>query len=550
MESEGADDLLRSGRDALAAADWDRARSCFEQACELEETPEALDGLSEVAHFAGDYELAISLKERAFAAYVREGKPVEAADLARWLAFLHGTYHGNWSAASGWMGRAESLLEEVDECAAHGWLILDRAPFTRDPSERAACAASALAIAKRFGDADLEFEALALLGETYVASGRASEGMKLLDQAMAAVSAGEVAGHGAVGEIYCRLLSACEHVSDVRRAELWMGRVDRNVVWENFVRPTCRTHYGGILIALGRWPEAERELLDAIRAFERGYRGDRAFPLVRLADLRVRQGRYEEAERLLEGVEWHPTARRTTAIIAMARGELALAHELVGMCLEGADPADVACAPLLELLVEIELADGDVAAATATLERLVVLAGECDDDRVLAFAELATGRVRAAEDDERAPAHLKHALERLAGLDLPLEAARAQLGLAASVAATAPEAAAAEARLALAAFQRLGAARDADAASRLLRELGAAGRAHPRREGPLTARETEVLSLLAEGLSNAAIAERLFISRRTAEHHVASILSKLGLRSRGEAAAYAIRAASETRVVE
>ena len=550
MGSEGAEDLLRCGREALAAADWDRARSCFEQACALEETPEALDGASQAAHFAGDYERAIELKERAFAAYGREGKRADAADVARWLAFLHGTYHGNWSAASGWMGRAEGMLEEVDECAAHGWLILDRAPFTRDPSARESCAASALAIARRFGDADLEFEAVALLGETYVASGRASEGMKLLDQAMAAVSAGEVAGHGAVGEIYCRLLSACEHVGDVRRAELWMERADRDVVWEHFVRPTCRTHYGGILVALGRWPEAERELLDAIGAFERGYRADRAFPLVRLADLRVRQGRFEEAERLLEGVEWHPTARRTTAIIAMARGEHALAHELVGMCLEGADPADIGCAPLLELLVEIQLADGDVGGATVTLERLDRLAGECGDERVLAFAELATGRVRAAEEDDRAPAHLKHALERLAGLDLPLEAARAQLALAASVAATAPEAAVAEARPALATFQRLGAARDADAASSLLRELGAAGRAHPRREGSLTSRETEVLSLLAEGLSNAVIAERLYISRRTAEHHVASILSKLGLRSRAEAAAYAIRAASESRVGE
>ena len=539
------DRLPREGWEALAAADWPTARRSFEEALAASESAEALDGLSQALNFLGEYDAAIEVKERAFTAYRQDGRPADAADTARWLAFLHGTYHGNYAVASGWMGRAQSLLEDVDECAAHGWLILDGAVFSRDAKEREQCAASALAIARRFGDADLEFEAIALLGETRVATGRVEEGMKLLDQAMAAVSAGEVAGHGAVGEIYCRLLSACEHVGDVRRAELWMGRADRYVVWEHFVRPTCRTHYGGILVALGRWPDAERELLAAIRAFERGYRGDLAFPLVRLADLRARQGRYEEAERLLEGVEWHPTARRTTAIIAMARGELALAHELVGMCLEGADPADIACAPLLELLVEIQLADGDVAAATATLERLVVLAGECGDDRVLGFAELATGRVRAAEGDERAPAHLKRALERLAGLDLPFEAGRAQLGLAASVAATAPEAAAAEARLALATFQRLGAARDADAASSLLRELGAAGRAYPRREGQLTTRETEVLSLLAEGLSNAAIAERLYISRRTAEHHVASILSKLDLHSRAEAAAYAVRAASE-----
>ena len=229
MEREGADKLLRRGEEALAGADWQRARSCFEQARKQEETPEVLDGLSEVAHFEGDYDQAIALKERAFAAYRRQGKRVDAADVARWLAFLHGTFHGNFSVASGWMGRAESLLEGVDECAAHGWLILDRAPFSRDVSERERCAASALTIARRFGDADLEFEALALLGETYVASGRVGEGMKLLDQAMAAVSAGEVTGHGAVGEIYCRLLSACEHAGDVRRAEEWM--VGSTAMW-------------------------------------------------------------------------------------------------------------------------------------------------------------------------------------------------------------------------------------------------------------------------------------------------------------------------------
>jgi DNA-binding NarL/FixJ family response regulator len=114
--------------------------------------------------------------------------------------------------------------------------------------------------------------------------------------------------------------------------------------------------------------------------------------------------------------------------------------------------------------------------------------------------------------------------------------------LAHTIAAAAPDAARAEARLALAAFGRLGAGGHADAAAGLLRELGAAGRAWPKRYGTLTKRETDVLSLLAAGSSNAEIADRLVISRRTAEHHVASILSKLGLRSRAEAAAYAVRA--------
>jgi DNA-binding CsgD family transcriptional regulator len=533
--------LPRGGWEALAAADWPTARRSFEEALAESESAEALDGLSQALHFQREYDAAIEAKERAFAAYRSEGRPADAADTARWLAFLHGTYLGNFSVASGWMGRAQGLLEDVEECAAHGWLVLDGAVFTRDANEREQCAASALTIARRFGDADLEFEAIALLGESKVATGRLAEGMRLLDQAMAALTAGEVAAHGAKGEICCRLLSACEHATDVQRAEEWITLVDRHVAWTDFVRPTCRTHYGGILVALGRWDEAEAELGYAIETFERGYRGDGAFPLVRLAGLRVRQGRYEEAERLLEGVEWHPVARRATATIALARGDLRLAEELAQLCFEGSDPADIACAPLLELLVEIQLARGEGEEAHATLSRLQELASGAGGELVGAFAELAAGRVGAAGDEDGATAHLTRALEVFAALGLPHEAGRVRLELARALSAGSPDAAAGEARLALAAFERLGAARDADAAAALLRELGGGARSWPRGHGKLTKRESEVLPLVAAGLSNADIAERLFISRRTAEHHVASIISKLGLRNRAEAAAYAVR---------
>src|SRR3954447_8750243 len=105
-----AHDLLCSGHEALARGDWEGARSLFEQAGELGETAEVLDGLSQAAHFQGQYASAIELKERAFAAYRQRGNRVEAAELARWVAFLHGMVHGNMAAASGWMARAASPL--------------------------------------------------------------------------------------------------------------------------------------------------------------------------------------------------------------------------------------------------------------------------------------------------------------------------------------------------------------------------------------------------------------------------------------------------------
>jgi DNA-binding CsgD family transcriptional regulator len=541
MSVTKADELVRLGREALAVADWERARSFFEQAAEFGESAEILDGLGEALQFEGEHARAIDVKERAFAEYERRGLRAEAAELARWLAFLHVSVHGTVAAANGWIARAETMLEGVEESAAHGWLMLDRAPWTSDASEREQFATAAIAIARRYGDRDLEFDAIALLGEAYVAAGRVTEGMTLLDQAMVAVASGEVVGVGPAGEIYCRLLSACERAVDVRRAEQWLAAATRFEAWGDFVPPTCRMHYGGILIALGRWDEAERELLAAIRIFETGYWASQLFAVFRLADLRVRQGRFEEAERLLEGFDWHANAKRLRARIALARGDLALAGDLGRLCLESTPPSDPDCAAVLALLVEVQLAGDDLAAAEEILDQLSALAVDREDDRTRAVAKLVEGMVRAARADGHARTDFQVALELFSALGLTLEAAQAEVALAQALRSHAPAAAVVEARRALETFERLGATRDADAAAALLRELGAPARAFPKGYGPLTKRETEVLSLLAEGCSNAEIARRLYISRRTAEHHVAHILGKLGLRSRAEAAAYALR---------
>jgi DNA-binding CsgD family transcriptional regulator len=541
----GGPEFVEDGQAALARADWAAARECFERALEQDaQHPEALDGLGRALHFQGEYGRAIELTERAFAAYLRAGRKVEAADRARWLAFLHGAVNANMSVAGGWMVRAEAALEGVGECAAHGWLDLDRAPFAEEVRQREQLAGSALAIARRFGDADLEYDALALLGEAYVSQGRAEEGMKLLDQAMAAVSSQEVTNIVAIGDVVCRMLSACEIALDLRRAEEWMQATPVFEAWKDWVSPVCRNHYGGILIAAGRWAEAETELESAIRTFERSYRLMREEPLVKLADLRVRQGRYEEARRLIEGHESHPVARRALALIAFGRGELDLAEELAQLCLEGEGRTDALCAPVIELQVRVRLARDDLAAATEALGRLVEVASASGDERAGAHADLAEGLVAAARG-EPATASLQAAVRRFSALALPLEAARSQLALARSLATGTPRAAVAEAQVALRSFDRLGARPDADAAAALLRELGATGRSRVRGTGVLTAREGEVLALLAHGCTNAEIAERLVISRRTAEHHVASILSKLDLRSRAEAAAYALKGARE-----
>jgi len=144
VTEDASDDPVARGRRALAVDDWATARSCFEAAGD---SADALDGLGIALQMLGDYDAAIEVKARAFAAYRRSGRHADAAAVARWTAFLHACVHGDIPAAGAWMARAESALDGVEECAEHGWLVLNRAPFSDDPDERQQLALSAAAIA-------------------------------------------------------------------------------------------------------------------------------------------------------------------------------------------------------------------------------------------------------------------------------------------------------------------------------------------------------------------------------------------------------------------
>ena len=177
------------------------------------------------------------------------------------------------------------------------------------------------------GDADLEFVALAYLGATLVHDDRTEEGMVLLDEALAAVAGSEVDDFCALQEIFCQLFAACEHAHDVSRADQWI-RVGEAIAARRrlpAVSAFCRTHYGGLLTNAGRWPEADVALTEAVRLWGLGHRSLRGGALARLADLRVRQGRYEEAEQLLDGLEGDLDAARPRAVTQLARGDTALA---------------------------------------------------------------------------------------------------------------------------------------------------------------------------------------------------------------------------------
>jgi ATP/maltotriose-dependent transcriptional regulator MalT len=347
--------------------------------------------------------------------------------------------------------------------------------------------------------------------------------------------------------IMCGLFWACELANDVPRADQWMRAAADLLRRRNVVAAFCRAHYGGILTAAGRWDEAETELVQAARHFDRGMPERRAAAMIRLADLRVRQGRLEEAAQLLDGLDRHPDAVRTLAALHLARGELALARDLLERATAAPDDQvptvgeSTMVGPLLALLVDVLLEEGDLEEAERAAGRLDLVARAQRGPYLKAAAALAKGRVCVAGGQGDARACLHEALEGFARAQLPMELARTRLEMARALAGRAPEVAVAEAKAALEDFERLEAARHADAAGALLRSLGAPVRTGPKGVGALTRREAEVLELVGAGLSNPEIAERLFITRKTVEHHVGNLLAKLGLRNRAEAAAWATR---------
>ena len=393
-------------------------------------------------------------------------------------------------------------------------------------------------------DSDLELCTKSELGAALVAIGRVEEGTALLDEAMAGALAGEGDDLDTVVLISCRTVASCDRGGDVRRATQWVRAADEfnRRYGSPHLYTTCRTHYGGILFAAGRWAEAERELKAALEVGKAAEPDLHAEALARLAELRLAQGRTEEAARLLEGYADHPAAARAIGAIHLARDEPGAAASVLARRLREADEGSLEGAALCELLVEAEIAQGALADATARAERLAELASRVDSQLVDARAQRALGRARAAAGGADAIAPLEAALAAFRRLDMPFEAARTRLLIATTLADRERETAIAEARAALAGFEELGAGPGADAAAALLRSLGVkAARSGPKGIGLLTKRELEVLELLGEGLSNPAIAERLFITRKTVEHHVGSVLSKLELSSRGEATAYAVR---------
>jgi DNA-binding CsgD family transcriptional regulator len=538
------EEALADAYEALAAGDWSTARDSFQGAAELSDSPEALDGLGRALWWLRDERGAVVHRERAYAGFRRDGDLARAARIALWLSREYGLVFGNDAAARGWLARAERLLRDVAPGAEAGWLDLARSEASHDARTAASLACSALDVAVATEDMDLELRALAQLGLAEVTLGETDRGLGRLDEAMAAATGGEPATLETFADICCTLMLACERAGDDERPRQWSS------VLEEFVRAHdhvtllafCRTCCADVYAANGRIDSAEAELELAVRELSAAGQRSRCIPpSARLAEIRVLQGRFDEADELLVGLEAEPEALRARVALRIARGEPAAASALLTRRLDEVGWTTLLAAPLLAQLVEARLLEGYVDAATAAASALEEIAAAEGRERVEALAAACRGRIAYAEGRPDAPDLLLAAVNRFAALGSRLDTARTRLELARSLAVPSPEIAVDTARHARTELEALGAIREADAAAAFMRSLGAKGRAAPRAVGLLSRREREVLRLLGEGLTNREIAERLFISPKTAEHHVGRIYTKLGVGSRGEAAAYAVR---------
>lgn len=541
------ENALAAAQAALQAADWQNARAHFETALRQRQsdTPEAHDGLGLALWWLNDVSAAHEHRTRAYLGYKERGNLRRAAWLAAWLAREQVFLRANTSAMNGWFARADRLLVEAGPCVERGWVELYRVSMTATPQALEETAQAAINLAREFRDADLEALAIAFVGMARVALGRVDEGMACVDEAMATATSGEVRDHFVVCETFCVTLSACELAGDLARTDHWCQVASDYAQRRNspFLSAYCRTTYGGLLATTGRWREAESALNEAIRTFDAGHQALRAHAVLKLADLRVSQGRLEEAEALLSGYEDYGNAIVPLARLHLARGDSKQARALLEQALTSLDDApSLHRVPLLRLLVDVALAESDVVSAGRACEELAELARRANSDVLLAQSELAQGQLERFTGEPDAAQHFLHALDRLKTYEQSLLAGRVKLEMAWLLLQSDPPGATAWARAALACFERIGAARDADEAAKVLRDLGASVRPSVRQQASLTQREQDVLALLAHGLTNREIAERLVISAKTVEHHVSQILGKLGLRSRAEAAAYAVNA--------
>jgi DNA-binding CsgD family transcriptional regulator len=503
---------------------------------------ENLELLATSAYMIGRDDDYLSCLERAHHARLDAGEAPRAVRCAFWVG-INLALRGEMARATGWFGRAQRLLErEERDCVERGYLLIPvllRRVATGDWEAAADTAAAAAEIGERFGDPDLLALAVHEQGHALVRQGRVEEGLRLLDEAMVAASAGELSPI-VTGLVYCSVIAYCQELYELRRAQEWTAALTRWCEQQpDMVAHTglCLVHRAEIMELQGAWRDALEEARRAGERFAQGMTNQLAagYALYRQGEIHRLQGDFAAAkEAYWDASRCGSEPQPGLALLRLAEGNGdAAAAAIRRVVSETSEP--LKRARLLPAYVEIMLTLGDVEEAHSACRELEDISAGHESAVLSAMSAHARGAVALTQGDARpALLTLRHAWEVWQGLVAPYEAARVRvlLGLACRALGDA-DTAALELEAARGVFAQLGAAPD------LTRVDSLTQRVPPVDAHGLTPRELQVLRLVAAGETNKAIAAELVLSERTVDRHVSNIFTKLGVSSRTAATAYA-----------
>lgn len=525
-------------RECFDRGDWGQAFRRLADAIDRMKLDAAdLERLAVAAHLTGHDDTSDDAWTLAHEACQAAGDDIGAGRSARCLSW-NLMLRGDMARAGGWLARANTLLVDGNhDCAERGFLLVFEALLQLDDDPAAAFTTFAAVgnYGDRFGNRDLFALSHLGRGQALIAQGELARGTAALDEAMVAVTAGEVTAPIA-GVVYCAVLHECHKIFDVRRAREWTDALTR---WCDAqldlvpYRGQCLVHRSEVLQLGGEWASALEEARRACEALAgQPAIGDAYYQQAELHRLRGEyddaDGAYRNANRL--GRDPHPGF----ALLRLAQGDVAAAVASISRVAEEArDPAKRST--LLAAYVEIMLTEGDTDAALAAADELAAIAAQLSAPLLLALANQTRGAVLLAVGDTRGALELlRDACSTWHDVGAPHECARvrALIGAACRILGD-DDAAEMELDAARSVFESLGAAPD------LARLAPSATASSGVRPGGLTAREAEVLALVAAGGTNHEIAEALVVSDHTVRRHLQNIFAKIGVTSRAGATAYA-----------
>jgi DNA-binding NarL/FixJ family response regulator len=554
--------LMSDGKKAMVQTDWSEARSFFEKALQIRETPEVHECLGNAAWWLDDAETTFQSREKAFYLYRKEGDSRAASRLAINIAYDYFSFRGEYALSNGWSRRANRLLESVPEAAEHGWVKAwdgnVAIEVDHDPEKALMLGKEAGRIANNLGNFDLQMMSIALQGLALVFNGKVDDGMPLLDEAATAAMAGEISDLATSINVCCYLIAACEYVRDYNRAVQWCFHVKRKT--ENGTFPLmfsfCQIHYAGVLIWNGEWEEAGALLEKACGSLIESRPAHAAEGLVKLAGVSRLRGDYKRAEELLEKAGERPfrmlganLVLAEKAALAFDRGESLFAASLAERYLRNIPAQCRIMLPKgLEILTLAQLAMHKHEEAGQTAARLYDIAREAGTEPLLAFAEYTTGMVYLRKLDHlQAGECFARSVELFDRNKNPFQTARSRIGLAEALyRQDQVQPALDEIHSAMESLTSLQAMPELERARTILKKIKNLPAEYAESSSPdaFTSREKEILCEIGRGKSNQQIASDHFISLRTVERHISNIYGKLGISgraARSKATAFALR---------